>query len=147
MYKLSKKSISKLEGVDENLVDVVKLAITLTKQDFSVICGIRTIDEQRILKAKGRTQTLKSKHITGRAVDLAAYNKGISWAIEDYYEIAEAIRYAANALGVKVRWGGYWLAPLTSTNATAERLIEIYINTRRSQSRVPFVDCPHFELY
>ena len=36
MYKLSDRSLSKLEGVHPELVDVVKLAITLTKVDFGV---------------------------------------------------------------------------------------------------------------
>tara|TARA_R110001606_G_scaffold115702_4_gene244089 strand:+ start:1976 stop:2419 length:444 start_codon:yes stop_codon:yes gene_type:complete len=147
MYKLSKRSKSKLEGVDERLVKVVKRAIEITKQDFSVICGLRTIEEQRRLLAEGRTQTLKSNHLTGLAVDLAAYDKGISWSLEDYYEIAEAIRTAAKELNVRVRWGAYWLAPLNSTTAPAEELVAIYIDTRRAQKRKPFLDAVHFELF
>ena len=46
-YKLSKRSLSRLEGVDERLIGIVKYAIGVTKQDFSVICGLRTIDELR----------------------------------------------------------------------------------------------------
>ena len=52
-YKLSKRSLSRLEGVDERLVTVVKYAMSVTKQDFSVICGLRTMDEQKALVAKG----------------------------------------------------------------------------------------------
>ena len=65
--------MSKLEGVDERMVAVVKHAITVSKQDFSVICGLRTIEEQRALVAKGASQTMKSKHLDGIAVDLMAY--------------------------------------------------------------------------
>ena len=36
-YKLGKRSLEKLEGVDERMVAVVKYAIGATKQDFSVI--------------------------------------------------------------------------------------------------------------
>ena len=72
-YKLGKGSLAKLEGVDERMVAVVKYAITATKQDFSVICGMRTFDEQRELVAKGASQTMKSKHLAGIAVDLLAY--------------------------------------------------------------------------
>ena len=64
-YKLGKRSLEKLEGVDERLVAVVKYAITVTKQDFSVICGLRTIEEQRELVAKGASQTMQAKHIDG----------------------------------------------------------------------------------
>lgn len=147
MYKLSKRSKRKLVGVDERLVKVVKRAIEITKQDFSVICGLRTIEEQRRLLAEGKTQTLESNHLTGLAVDLAAYDNGISWALEDYYEIAEAMRTAAKELDIRVRWGAYWLAPLNSTNLPADELVQIYIDTRRAQKRKPFVDAAHFEIF
>ena len=65
-YKLGKRSLSRLEGVNESLVTIVKYAIGVTKQDFSVICGLRTIEEQKALVAKGASQTMKSKHIDGR---------------------------------------------------------------------------------
>jgi len=147
MYKLSKRSLSKLKGVDERLVEVVKRAIEITKQDFSVICGLRTIEEQRRLLAEGRTQTLKSNHLTGLAVDLAAYDKGISWDVNDYFAIYEAMREAAIELDVRIRGGLYWLAPANSTKASAEELMNIYIDTRKAQGRKPFVDAVHFELY
>ena len=78
-YKLGKRSLEKLEGVDERMVAVVKHAIGATKQDFSVICGLRTIEEQKALVAKGASQTMKSKHIDGLAVDLMAYVDGGRW--------------------------------------------------------------------
>ena len=46
-YKLGKRSLAKLEGVDERMVAVVKHAITVSKQDFSVLCGPYTLDEQQ----------------------------------------------------------------------------------------------------
>ena len=75
-FKLSKRSLRKLEGVDENLVAVVKRAIELTKIDFGVTFGMRTVEEQEALVAAGRSQTMKSKHLEGRAVDLMAYVDG-----------------------------------------------------------------------
>ena len=51
-FKLSERSMAKLEGVDSRMQDVVKEAITLTKVDFGVICGMRTEDEQRELLPK-----------------------------------------------------------------------------------------------
>ena len=55
-YKLGKNSLAKLEGVDERMVAVVKYAINVTKQDFSVICGLRTIEDQRKLVAKAQVK-------------------------------------------------------------------------------------------
>ena len=79
-YTLSSKSLSKLEGVNESLQRCVKKAIELTKVDFGVICGMRTLKEQQDLVAKGASQSLKSKHLEGLATDLMAYLGGrASW--------------------------------------------------------------------
>ena len=72
-FKLSARSIRKLEGVEKDLVAVVMDAITLTKVDFGVTYGLRTLEEQKKLYESGRSQTMKSKHLDGRAVDLVAY--------------------------------------------------------------------------
>ena len=62
-YKLSKRSLDKLEGLDERLIAVVNSAIHRSKIDFGVICGMRTLEEQRALVEKGASQTMKSKHL------------------------------------------------------------------------------------
>ena len=72
-FKLSSRSIGRLEGVNADLVTVVNTAIDMTKVDFGVTCGMRTVEEQKELVAKGASQTMKSKHLEGRAVDLVAY--------------------------------------------------------------------------
>ena len=146
-YKLGKRSLSKLEGVDERLVTVVKYAIGVTKQDFSVICGLRTLEEQRALVAKGASQTMKSKHIDGTAVELMAYCDGDRWELNLYDEIADAMKEGAAAIGVKIRWGAAWTVnDFGAWEGTAENAMNSYIDIRRSQSRRPFIDAPHFEL-
>ena len=74
--QLGTKSLSKLNGVNQKLVDVVKLAIQLTEQDFSVNCGLRTLAEQKALLKSGATTTLNSRHISGNAVDLVPFVEG-----------------------------------------------------------------------
>ena len=146
-YKLGKRSLSRLEGVNDDLVTVVKYAIGVTKQDFSVICGLRTIDEQRALVAKGASQTMKSKHIDGNAVDLMAYCDGGRWELNLYDEIADAMKEGAEAAGVKLRWGAAWTVDdLGAWEGSAENAMNSYIDIRRSQGRRPFIDAPHFEL-
>ena len=109
-FKLGKGSLAKLEGVDERMVAIVKYAIGVSKQDFSCICGLRTMDEQRALVAKGASKTMKSKHLEGNAVDLMAYIKGVGdrWELKLYDEIADAMKEAAKDIGVPVRWGAAW---------------------------------------
>jgi len=146
-YKLGKRSLSRLEGVNDDLVTVVKYAIGVTKQDFSVICGLRTIEEQKALVAKGASQTMKSKHIDGNAVDLMAYCDGGRWELNLYDEIADAMKEGAEAAGVKLRWGAAWtINDLGAWDGTAENAMNSYIDIRRSQGRRPFIDAPHFEV-
>jgi len=146
-YKLGSRSKERLEGVDERLQAVVRSAIGQSSQDFSVICGLRTIEEQRKLVAKGASQTMKSKHIDGLAVDLAAYENGIRWELNLYDEIADAMREAAKDCGVKIRWGAAWhIDDFGAYGGTAEEAMNEYIDLRRSQGRRPFIDAPHFEI-
>lgn len=146
-FKLGKRSLSKLEGVNNGLVSVVKEAISVTQQDFSVIEGLRSIKRQRDLVQRGASQTMKSKHLTGHAVDLAAYIDGIRWELKLYDEIADAIKYSSLQLGVPVRWGAAWHIPdIGKYEGTAEEAMNEYIDLRRSQGRRPFIDAPHFEV-
>jgi peptidoglycan L-alanyl-D-glutamate endopeptidase CwlK len=145
-YQLGKRSKDRLLGVDPRMVAVVEKAITISEQDFSVICGLRTVKEQEALVAKGASQTMKSKHLEGLAVDLMAYIDGGRWELNLYDEIADAIRKAAIELGVNVRWGAAWHKTLNEWDGTAEDLMNEYIDLRRSQGRRPFIDGPHFEI-
>lgn len=145
-YQLGKRSKDRLLGVDPRMVAIVEKAITISEQDFSVICGLRTVKEQEALVAKGASQTMKSKHLEGLAVDLMAYIDGGRWELNLYDEIADAIRKAAIELGVNVRWGAAWHKTLNEWDGTAEDLMNEYIDLRRSQGRRPFIDGPHFEI-
>ena len=71
-FKLSQRSLGRLDGVKNELHSVVVKAIDLTNVDFGVICGLRTEKEQEDLVARGASQTMRSKHLTGDAVDLMA---------------------------------------------------------------------------
>jgi peptidoglycan L-alanyl-D-glutamate endopeptidase CwlK len=147
-YKLSNRSLGKLEGVDENLVAVVKRAIELTKVDFGVTFGLRTLEEQEKLFAAGRSKTMKSKHLEGRAVDLMAYVDGNGcWELNVYDDLCDAMKAAAEELGVAIKWGAAWSeGDIRSYEGTSEEAMMKYIDLRRGQGRRPFIDGPHFEL-
>ena len=148
MFKLSQRSLDKMEGVKPDLITVVKKAITLTKIDFGVIEGLRTEEKQKELVASGASQTMKSKHLTGDAVDLMAYVNGRGcWEIALYDEIADAMKESAYEEDVMIRWGAAWnIKDLALWEGTAEEAMNHYIDERRSQGRRPFIDAPHFEL-
>ena len=146
-FKLSQRSLDRMEGVDERLVAVAKAAIGHTNTDFGVICGLRTIEEQRELYNKGASKTMKSKHIDGNALDLMAYvGSRASWEIKLYFDIADAVKQGAIDVGVAVRWGGAWhINDIREWDGTMEEAMNDYIDLRRSQGRRPFIDGPHFE--
>lgn len=105
-YNLSQRSMQHLSGVHPDLIAVVKRAIQITEQDFSVIEGVRNINRQRELVAKGASTTMNSRHLTGHAVDLAPYP--VNWDWEYFYPIADAMKAAADELEVDLEWGGDW---------------------------------------
>ena len=147
-FTLSQRSLGRLDGVNNKLHSVVTTAIGLTNVDFGVTCGLRTEKEQEDLVARGASKTMKSKHLTGDAVDVVAYiGSRISWELNLYDEIANAFKEASIKEGVPIKWGGAWSVPdLRDWHGTAEEARESYIDLRKSQSRKYFLDCPHFEV-
>ena len=117
-YSLGTRSKQNLSGVHPDLVAVVKLAITITEQDFTVIEGIRNINRQRELVKAGKSTTMNSRHITGHAVDMVPWP--VDWDDLGRFEVmAEAMKQAADELDIPIVWGGDWKS---------------------------FYDAPHFEL-
>lgn len=146
-YSLSKASLAKLNTVNDKLWGVVSDAIKLSRIDFAVIYGIRTEEEQKQLLKKGATQTMRSKHLTGDAVDLMAYigSRG-SWELNLYDDIADAMKEAAIKNKVGIRWGAAWhIADIRKWDGTMEEAMNSYVDLRRSQGRRPFIDAVHFE--
>ena len=149
MFKLSTRSLDKLITVEPELQSVVRRAIELTKVDFGVIEGIRTVERQKELVAKGASKTMKSKHIEGRAVDLMAYINGRGcWELNVYDEIADAMKQAAIEADVGLVWGAAWnVDDIREWEGSMEEAMNYYIDTRRKQGRRAFIDCPHWQLF
>lgn len=109
MFKLSQKSLDRLSGVHPDLVEVVKRAIEITEVDFAVLEGVRSKARQEQLIKAGASQTMRSRHLTGHAVDLGAYiNGSVRWDWPLYDKIALAMKAAALELQVAIEWGGDW---------------------------------------
>ena len=111
--QFSKRSLERMEGIDQRLIDIMNLAISITKVDFGIPAdgGIRTSERQhqlfleKVSKADGYTK--KSYHQTGLACDIYAYVDGkASWEEEHLAKVACAILQAASQLGYKLKWGG-----------------------------------------
>jgi peptidoglycan L-alanyl-D-glutamate endopeptidase CwlK len=148
MFKLSKRSHDRLFGVDPRLVAVVNSAIGITKVDFGVTEGLRTRETQEAYVKAGKSQTMDSKHLTGHAVDLVAFvNGAVSWELNLYDDIAEAMRIAAKEHDLPLRWGAAWnIADIRLWEGSMEAAMNYYIDERRRMNRRPFIDAPHWEI-
>lgn len=147
-FRLSQRSKDNLRGVNPKLVAVVEHAILLTEMDFAVIEGVRTTMRQAELVKAGASQTMASKHVEGKAVDLMAYLNGrASWELSLYDEIATAVRQAAIEKDVAIRWGAAWNIPdIRNWRGTMEEAMNFYVDARRKEGKRPFIDAPHFEM-
>lgn len=109
-FKLSQKSLDRLVGVHPDLVAIVNKALKLSEIDFTVLEGVRSKTRQEQLVKQGASQTMKSRHITGHAVDLGAFVAGsVRWDWPLYYKIADAMKAAAKELDIPLEWGGDWV--------------------------------------
>ena len=108
-FRLSKRSQGNLIGVHPDLVAVVKDAIAVTDVDFMVTEGLRSPKRQHALVVAGASRTLNSRHLTGHAIDVAAWVDGqIRWDWPLYPRIAEAFKAAAQRQKIPLVWGGDW---------------------------------------
>jgi peptidoglycan L-alanyl-D-glutamate endopeptidase CwlK len=98
--------------VDANLIALAKKAREISPIPFEITEGLRTKERQRYLVKTGKSRTLKSYHLRGKAIDFVAMPGGkVSWDLKDYKTIVEkAFKPAAKALGLtdKITYGVYW---------------------------------------
>lgn len=127
MYKLSKRSRGRLEGIDPILIQIVEEAIKESPYDFGIpsFGGLRTAEEQHYLFNKGVSKcdgyNKKSYHQSGNAFDIYAFVDGkATWKHEYYTPIARHIqKVAKEKFDTDLTWGGDWKS---------------------------FVDMPHFQI-
>ena len=126
MTELSARDVSRLTGVNRDLVRVVNRAASICPIKFMVVEGVRTIAKQREYFLAGKSKTLRSRHLDGHAVDLAPIvdtdgdgDIELSWAMKDFKPIIAAMKQAAKELNIPIEAGADWKS---------------------------FVDAPHFQL-
>ena len=121
MFSFGAKSSEKLAQVHPDLQRVFNEAIKNSPLDFSITEGLRTKERQKELFSAGKSQTMNSRHLTGKAVDIAVLVDGkITWDFSKYQVVADHIKKAAKELKIDIVWGGDWQS---------------------------FKDGPHFELH
>ena len=158
---INERSKQLLLGVHPDLVAVVTLAFDKSPVKYVVTEGVRSLEKQKAMVAKGASKTMKSRHIPESnacrlacAVDLAAWLDGdfdgsvdngeIRWDGGLYFDIAYAVQKAARELGIDVVWGGCWESLLTADSL--EDAQAAYVARKRKEGGRPLIDGPHFEL-
>tara|TARA_R110002020_G_scaffold58750_1_gene160961 strand:+ start:827 stop:1207 length:381 start_codon:yes stop_codon:yes gene_type:complete len=105
MPKFGKRSKERMKGIKPELINVLNELIKI--MDVTIIEGLRTEERQKDLVAQGKSKTKYSKHLEGKAVDLAPYP--IDWKDrERFHYMGGMARGIGKQLGVNIRWGGDW---------------------------------------
>ena len=124
MYKFGRRSRERLKGVDVRLVNVLNELIKM--MDVTIIEGLRSAERQKELLAKGATKVKYSKHMEGKAVDLAPYP--IDWKDRDrFYYMGGMIRGIAKQMGIEIRFGGDWDSDGETKDNNFDDLVHIEI--------------------
>tara|TARA_X000001388_G_C2195497_1_gene109173 strand:+ start:101 stop:499 length:399 start_codon:yes stop_codon:yes gene_type:complete len=130
MPRFSRKSRSKLEGVDARLVLLLEEVVKYF--DITVIEGKRSQERQNQLVKEGKSKTKFGKHVQGMAVDIAPYP--IDWnARDDFHYLGGFVLGIACKMGINIRWGGDW-----SSSSLAKE--------QRTTKDNNFDDLVHFEI-
>ena len=141
-FKFGSKSFNNLTGVDKELRMVVAVALTLSEVDFSVVCGMRTIEEQRELVRTGKSQTMHSKHLVGEAVDILPV-RGYTYH-SDFFKMIDAVGRASEITGVPIVWGGCWTK--LNPSISAQEANRIYNRAKAALNERGFNDLCHIQL-
>lgn len=120
-FSFGTRSKERLKGVHPDLVKVLEEAIKESPLDFSITEGLRTRERQKALFDAGKSQTMNSRHLTGKAVDIAVIKDGeVTWDLKYYRIVTDHIKSVAKKLDIPIVCGIDW---------------------------VSFVDGPHIELH
>ena len=113
-FAFGSSSLARLDTCDVRLQQVAKRALEDSSIDFGISCGHRGQAEQDECCAKGLSKTPwpTSKHNASpsRAFDFFPVVDGkADWNdIQKFKDVAHHILMTADAMGIRLRWGGDW---------------------------------------
>lgn len=110
-FSFGTRSKERLSGVHPDLVKVIEEAIKESPLDFSLTEGLRTRERQQELFNAGKSQTMRSRHLTGHAVDIAVIKDGtVTWDAQYYIPVLSHIKAVARQMEIPIVCGGDWVS-------------------------------------
>lgn len=107
MFKFGERSEKNLKDVHSELQRLMREALKTSPYDFAITEGIRTAERQLELYQAGKSLTMLSRHLTGKAIDLMIYVNGKgTWEGKYYDELSVHILQKAKELNIPITWGG-----------------------------------------
>ena len=141
MFKLSRRSLGRLEGVHPDLVAIPKEAIRITPYDFGIIEGVRTPAVHARNLANGRSTVKYSLHLPqpdgySHAFDFYVLDSKGKYVHETthqdvhgyYRKVMQSFVTVAIANGTQIELGGLWRHFLDS--------MHVQLNQKYYQKRV-----------
>ena len=105
MPSFSRKSLDRLNTTDDRLITLFTEVVK--HFDCTILEGVRSKERQKQLVAEGKSKTINSKHLTGKAVDVAPYP--IAWNDRERFTyFAGFVMGIAAKMSIILRWGGDW---------------------------------------
>lgn len=98
-----------LVGVDARLVQLAERLADVSPIQFKITEGVRTKRRQHRLYAEKKTKTLRSKHLTGHAIDVAPVVQGkVSWEWKHFTPLIRTAKQVAADMGLAMKFGYDW---------------------------------------
>ena len=115
-FQLGKNSMKNMEGIDDRLIDIAELAITLSPIDFGIPSDGGWRDEacQAKLYNAGKSKCdgknkLYTQYRARRSTVFCLTPEGAaSWDVHHLTTVATAMLQASAQLGHELKWGGLW---------------------------------------
>ena len=124
MFSFGAKSSEKLAKVHPDLQRVFNEAIKNSPLDFSITEGLRTKERQKELFSAGKSQTMNSRHLTGKAVDIAVIKDGeVTWDLKYYRIVTDHIKKVAKQLVIPIVCGIDWVSFVDGVHIELNRSI------------------------
>ncbi len=105
----SERSETSLLGVHPRLAELADKVLNASPLDIMIIEGLRTRARQAELVKNGASRTRRSYHIIGRAIDFVPLIDGeVTWHWPHFKRVGPVWEREAEAMGIKITWGGRW---------------------------------------